>query len=646
MTLPLRSMHVPQVCRISQVYLEQASSLRSMSGVDCTLGLMAVFSCGRCPLNSTPVDAEQQLNGAADQGSKEYDRQTIILRNSELVLARLASFSCRGWRQTAGCDVAGEVEPHNHLSCGSVVMQGRSGFCECGDGRTIGFGCLHEPFSCSHVCKGLAIPRESEPEPLALAPLQGFFFVHTSSEAELNPRYLCAIEAALSIASEREAEVRIYSNTLNVAALRESVGMLGHDKYEYGRAKLTVRPLNYTAFFAGTPLRKWYNLRARCLTDSSPDLQCAKEPFLLNNLSNAFRLAALLAHGGIYLDMDVILLRDNILFMGPTIGDQGLEELNNAVLKFPRRHPFLVAVIEDFVEEYNGEIWGWQGPSCLTRVYSYASMTDEPLVAGLEIQEPSVFFPIQHTDTLQLFRRHSCVKALATLVKSTQANPDRFCSASSGTKVSFNASTVHLWNKRSRNVPISAGSALELIMQSRCPYIHEREASQPEGSFKHGSGPVGFVTEPALGETKLSIGRDSVPASIAPTSPYRRYEAEDAFFYGATLQRIEDGTSAPRGCVQFENGSGSILEFMVNAEAASYLLTFGYTLPKDVPSASLDLLANHHIRGKVKFPGMYEDSCWSQASAMIEMKRGLNAVTLASIGEGLPCISYMTVEDI
>eukprot|EP00958_Prasinococcus_capsulatus_P029742 scaffold7655_cov417-Prasinococcus_capsulatus_cf.AAC.3 len=78
-------------------------------------------------------------------------------------------------------------------------------------------------------------------------------------------------------------------------------------------------------------------------------------------------------------------------------------------------------------------------------------------------------------------------------------------------------------------------------MQSRCPYIHEREASQPEGSFKHGSGPVGFVTEPALGETKLSIGRDSVPASIAPTSPYRRYEAEDAFFYGATLQRIEDG---------------------------------------------------------------------------------------------------------
>eukprot|EP00958_Prasinococcus_capsulatus_P029744 scaffold7655_cov417-Prasinococcus_capsulatus_cf.AAC.5 len=405
MTLPLRSMHVPQVCRISQVYLEQASSLRSMSGVDCTLGLMAVFSCGRCPLNSTPVDAEQQLNGAADQGSKEYDRQTIILRNSELVLARLASFSCRGWRQTAGCGPTcsffcdGRDFPRlmffASVYAGAMLQERLSLTITCRVVPWYEFRLGHvglramcnKLIECQIVMlghagqvwllrvrrwsndRGLAIPRESEPEPLALAPLQGFFFVHTSSEAELNPRYLCAIEAALSIASEREAEVRvrIYSNTLNVAALRESVGMLGHDKYEYGRAKLTVRPLNYTgmhgsrfveqdlsrsefsrnahaAFFAGTPLRKWYNLRARCLTDSSPDLQCAKEPFLLNNLSNAFRLAALLAHGGIYLDMDVILLRDNILFMGPTIGDQGLEELNNAVLKFPRRHPFLVAV--------------------------------------------------------------------------------------------------------------------------------------------------------------------------------------------------------------------------------------------------------------------------------------------------------------
>ena len=47
-----------------------------------------------------------------------------------------------------------------------------------------------------------------------------------------------------------------------------------------------------------------------------------KEPNLLNNLSNAFRLAVLYLKGGTYLDTDVLLLRDDTNLLPNFLGRQ------------------------------------------------------------------------------------------------------------------------------------------------------------------------------------------------------------------------------------------------------------------------------------------------------------------------------------
>ena len=61
-------------------------------------------------------------------------------------------------------------------------------------------------------------------------------------------------------------------------------------------------------------------------------------------VTGLLRLLLLQLHGGIYLDLDVIVLRDEILQLPPSVGLQQEDLLNNAVMLFTPGHPFLLRV--------------------------------------------------------------------------------------------------------------------------------------------------------------------------------------------------------------------------------------------------------------------------------------------------------------
>lgn len=72
--------------------------------------------------------------------------------------------------------------------------------------------------------------------------------------------------------------------------------------------------------------------------------------------------------GGIYLDTDFIVLK-NLRNLTNVLGTQSRYVLNGAFLAFERRHEFMALCMRDFVDHYNGWIWGHQGPQLLTRVF-------------------------------------------------------------------------------------------------------------------------------------------------------------------------------------------------------------------------------------------------------------------------------------
>lgn len=66
---------------------------------------------------------------------------------------------CIAWRQTMRCDPEGEREPLKDVNCVTVVEGGRSGYCECADGRRVLRTCDHRGILCDRACKAMIADR-------------------------------------------------------------------------------------------------------------------------------------------------------------------------------------------------------------------------------------------------------------------------------------------------------------------------------------------------------------------------------------------------------------------------------------------------------------------------------------------------------
>ncbi len=82
--------------------------------------------------------------------------------------------------------------------------------------------------------------------------------------------------------------------------------------------------------------------------------------FYLNNMSNALRLVLLMRFGGVYLDTDVVSLRPlpkderNFLVAHET------NNVNNAIMRFSRRHPFVNFTLSQLANNFKASKWGNQ----------------------------------------------------------------------------------------------------------------------------------------------------------------------------------------------------------------------------------------------------------------------------------------------
>ncbi|KAL7142713.1 hypothetical protein ABFS83_08G142100 [Erythranthe nasuta] len=214
--------------------------------------------------------------------------------------------------------------------------------------------------------------------------------------------------------------------------------------------KIAAITPDFNYLFNNTPAQSWYNRL----------MQGNVNPGVVplgQNLSNLLRLGLLYRFGGIYLDTDVIILR-NFGELKNAIGAQTLDHetgnwsrLNNAVMVFDKGHPLVYKFIEEFALTFNGRKWGHNGPYLVSRVVSRVSGR---VGYDFTILPPIAFYPVDWSRIGSLFKgpRGDLIHSKWLVAKLRQIRSESFA--------------VHLWNKQSRKMEVEKGSVIHHILMS------------------------------------------------------------------------------------------------------------------------------------------------------------------------------------
>ncbi|KAL8506962.1 hypothetical protein ACS0TY_017739 [Phlomoides rotata] len=213
--------------------------------------------------------------------------------------------------------------------------------------------------------------------------------------------------------------------------------------------RVTAISPDFNFLFSNTPAEAWYN--QLMLGNVNPG-----EVSLGQNLSNLLRLGLLYRFGGVYLDTDIIVLK-NLGGLRNAIGAQTIDlgsgnwsRLNNAVMIFDEGHPLLYKFIQEFALTFDGNKWGHNGPYLVSRVVSRVSGRPG---YNFTVLPPMAFYPVNWSKIGSLFEGPRSLKHSKWLV----AKLKQIRSKSFG---------VHLWNKQSRGFEIKKGSIIQHLLFS------------------------------------------------------------------------------------------------------------------------------------------------------------------------------------
>ncbi|ELW48590.1 alpha-1,4-N-acetylglucosaminyltransferase [Tupaia chinensis] len=284
-------------------------------------------------------------------------------------------------------------------------------------------------------------------------------FLETSERTDPPPMVSCAVESAAKIYPGQP--VAFFMKGLNNSTQLPSNATPPALSLLSAIDNVFLFPLDMRTLFEDTPLFSWYTR-----------VNVSAERNWLHVSSDAARLAVIWKYGGIYMDTDVISIRpipeENFL------AAQASQYSSNGVFGFRARHPFLWGCMENFVEHYNSDIWGQQGPALLTRMLKlwcrpgdFQELRDLQC-PNVSFLHPQRFYPISYPE----WRRYYEVW---------------------DTEPSFNDSyALHLWNhmnQEGRAVVRGSRTLLENLYRKHCPRTYRDLIQGPEGSATRGLGP-------------------------------------------------------------------------------------------------------------------------------------------------------------
>lgn len=207
-----------------------------------------------------------------------------------------------------------------------------------------------------------------------------------------------------------------------------------------GLSNFESRVVHLDAEFHGTPLESWY-LRSGWNASQ----------YRVVHLSDALRYLVLWKNGGIYLDLDFIIL-NSLTNMRNGAVYQAPDEPANGMLFFDRGHPFLLEILNSIAKRYDKDVFHCIGPSLLKEIYSQLCHTSECL--GVTMYPVKFAYPVPWKDWEKYFDPKLTPSILET---------------------SKEGNAVHFWNYLSsqRVVRTSDGSAYDVLAKKHCPTVYD-----------------------------------------------------------------------------------------------------------------------------------------------------------------------------
>ncbi|XP_022228720.2 lactosylceramide 4-alpha-galactosyltransferase-like isoform X2 [Drosophila obscura] len=297
----------------------------------------------------------------------------------------------------------------------------------------------------------------AEPRP---TPGRSIFFHETSCYdarneenyiLKLNARQACAIESAALHNPNFQVFVLFADPDGPVGQYNGIQQPLVDALLNYSNVHL--RRLNVWRYAAGTPIEEWLN--AGKLFGSR---------FMVVHIADFLRYLTLFRYGGLYLDLDVVVLQ-NMEDMPPNYaGAESNLWLANGVMRFSHNgsgHDMVRACLRDFELHFNGYEWGTNGPGVITRVakqicgtnHTALMQDDRERCKGFKVYGKGAFYAVAAENWRDFFE------------------PDKLEQTMALTKYSY---LVHLWNRNSKVVPIKVGSkcAYAKYAEKHCPLVY------------------------------------------------------------------------------------------------------------------------------------------------------------------------------
>nr|XP_056706239.1 alpha-1,4-N-acetylglucosaminyltransferase [Euleptes europaea] len=304
-------------------------------------------------------------------------------------------------------------------------------------------GCI---FDCKPISKKFLTLQE------VMTQGKKIIFLETTNRLQPSQLVLCSVESAARIYFDRP--VLFFMKGLDNNTLVDVKSSCPALSALSAMDNVFIFPLKMDILFQDTPLLPWYL-----------QINTTKEKHWVYISSDASRLAMLWKYGGIYMDTDVISIRP--IPVANFLAAQSSQFSSNGIFGFQQHHWFLWDCMNNFVENYNGDIWGHQGPYLMTRMLKgLSNLTDfqnleDQMYHNISFLHPHRFYPISYP----AWRKYYEV---------WDSMPD------------FNYSyALHLWNfmnQEQKNVTIGSNTLVENLYKTYCPTTYQSLVQAAEGS--------------------------------------------------------------------------------------------------------------------------------------------------------------------
>lgn len=187
--------------------------------------------------------------------------------------------------------------------------------------------------------------------------------------------------------------------------------------------------------------------------------------YFFSHLSDFLRFMTLYRFGGIYLDMDVVVLQKLDRLPPNCVGAEDSGSLNSAVIKIAATstgHMIAKEFLYDLRDNFNGSLWANNGPGVVTRVSQKLCKTHEIAwiylkfvrCSGIRVFSPSAFYAVHWSRWQDFFDSDKLEATMAAMEHSYVA---------------------HIWNHMSKNRPLTATSknAYRNITEKNCPRVYK-----------------------------------------------------------------------------------------------------------------------------------------------------------------------------